>query len=108
MKLNNNIELEAFRKDYKSFLNNQTKQILVCAGTGCMAGGSLNIYDKFAEILSEKGIKADLKLEKHVEKDKVIGLKKSGCHGFCEMGPLVRIEPSGNLYIKVKPSFFLL
>lgn len=33
-----------------------------------------------------------------------IGLKKSGCHGFCEMGPLVRIEPEGILYTKVKLS----
>ena len=32
----------------------------------------------------------------------VVGLKKSGCHGFCEMGPLVRIEPYGWLYTKVK------
>ena len=30
------------------------------------------------------------------------GVKRSGCHGFCEMGPLVRIEPSNYLYIKVK------
>ncbi|NPV54584.1 MAG: NADH-quinone oxidoreductase subunit NuoF [Firmicutes bacterium] len=28
---------------------------------------------------------------------------KSGCHGFCEMGPLVRIEPGGLLYVKVRP-----
>jgi NADH:ubiquinone oxidoreductase subunit F (NADH-binding)/(2Fe-2S) ferredoxin len=32
----------------------------------------------------------------------VVGMKKSGCHGFCEMGPLVRIEPQGWLYTKVK------
>ena len=34
--------------------------------------------------------------------DESIGLKKSGCHGFCEMGPLLRIEPMGWLYLKVK------
>ena len=33
-----------------------------------------------------------------------VGIKKSGCHGFCEMGPLVRVEPKGYLYVKVKPS----
>ena len=31
-------------------------------------------------------------------------MKKSGCHGFCEMGPLLRIDPMGWLYIKVKVS----
>ena len=31
-----------------------------------------------------------------------VGVKKSGCHGFCEMGPLVRIEPYNYLYLKVK------
>ena len=31
-----------------------------------------------------------------------IGITKSGCHGFCEMGPLVRIEPAGILYCGVK------
>ena len=31
-----------------------------------------------------------------------IGLKKSGCHGFCEMGPVLRIEPSKLFYLKVK------
>ena len=34
--------------------------------------------------------------------DDSVGLKKSGCHGFCEMGPLLRIEPQGWLYTKVK------
>ncbi len=33
-----------------------------------------------------------------------VGVKRSGCHGFCEMGPLVRIEPGGLLYTKVKVS----
>ena len=33
-----------------------------------------------------------------------IGIKKSGCHGFCEMGPLVKIEPMGWLYLKVQVS----
>ena len=38
-------------------------------------------------------------LEGHVPHPEV---KKSGCHGFCEMGPLVRIEPYNYLYLKVK------
>ena len=45
-------------------------------------------------------MKCALVLEKDPHGDS-IGLKKSGCHGFCEMGPLLRIEPMGWLYIKV-------
>ena len=41
----------------------------------------------------------ELQKEPH---DGSVGLKKSGCHGFCEMGPLLRIEPQGWLYTKVK------
>ena len=61
----------------------------------------MNIYAKMQEILMERGIKCSLVLEKEPHDDS-IGLKKSGCHGFCEMGPLLRIEPEGILYVKVQ------
>jgi NADH-quinone oxidoreductase subunit F len=87
---------------YKSSLDKQTRKILICAGTGCVAGGALNIYQEFVRIMEEKGINCAVSLEKEPH-DESVGIKKSGCHGFCEMGPLVRIEPWGYLYIKVKP-----
>ncbi|EQB86443.1 NADH-quinone oxidoreductase subunit F [Clostridium punense] len=87
---------------YSNSLKMQTKKILICAGTGCVAGGALDIYDEFLRIMNEKGINCDVSLEKEPH-DESVGMKKSGCHGFCEMGPLVRIEPWGYLYIKVKP-----
>lgn len=92
-------ELDKYREQYKKALSCQHKQILICAGTGCVAGGSLKIYARLKEIMDEKGIACSLKLEK--EPHDSVGLKKSGCHGFCEMGPLLRIEPMGWLYIKV-------
>ena len=101
MRINTREELEARRKEYAASLKTQRKQILICAGTGCVAGGSLNIYARMQEILMERGIKCSLVLEKEPH-DQSIGLKKSGCHGFCEMGPLLRIEPEGILYVKVK------
>lgn len=101
MRINTREELEARRKEYAASLETQSKQILICAGTGCVAGGSLDIYAKMQEILMERGIKCSLVLEKEPH-DHSIGLKKSGCHGFCEMGPLLRIEPEGILYVKVK------
>jgi NADH-quinone oxidoreductase subunit F len=86
---------------YKKSLENQDKKIIICAGTGCVAGGALEIYDEFIKLMKEKNINCELSLEKEPH-DKTVGVKKSGCHGFCEMGPLVRIEPWGYLYIKVK------
>lgn len=101
MKINSRQELELKQKEYRASLNSQKKQILICAGTGCVAGGSLEIYARMKELIEQKGLRCAVKLEKEPHSDS-IGLKKSGCHGFCEMGPLLRIEPLGWLYIKVK------
>ncbi len=92
MRINTRQELKQRRKEYAASLKMQKKQILICAGTGCVAGGSLDIYARIQEILKERGIKCSLVLEKEPH-DESVGLKKSGCHGFCEMGPLLRIEP---------------
>lgn len=101
MKIRTRQELDQKQREYLKSLQNQKKQILVCGGTGCVAGGSLKIFAKLNEIMLEKGINCVVKLEKEPEHDSV-GIKKSGCHGFCEKGPLLRIEPGGILYTKVK------
>ena len=102
MKIGSRQELTSFREVCKKRLACQSKQILVCGGSGCVAGGSLDIYARFKEIMESKGLKVDVVLQDHVDHGDAVGLKKSGCHGFCEMGPLVRIEPAGILYIKCK------
>ena len=83
-----------------SEINNSKCRILICAGTGCLAGGSGKIYNRILELVKENpNIEVEFAPEvAHGE----IGVKKSGCHGFCEMGPLMRIEPAGILYTKVK------
>jgi NADH-quinone oxidoreductase subunit F len=97
-------ELDAKRKQYKAIFDSQKKKVLICAGTGCVAGGALEIYDHFKMILELKGVDYAVELteEPHSKSLNPIGVKKSGCHGFCEMGPIVRIEPHGWLYLKVK------
>ena len=94
-------ELAAFRADCKAALSAQKIRILVCAGTGCVAGGSLDVYQRLIDLCNENKLSVSVELEEHVDHDS-IGIKKSGCHGFCEMGPLVKIEPMGWLYLKVK------
>ena len=100
-KLENFAQLAEFRKQCSDELNSQGKKILICGGTGCIAGGALKIYDKLIKLLEEKSLKVSVSLEKHVDHPDV-GVKRSGCNGFCEMGPLVRIDPQGWLYTKVK------
>ena len=85
----------------KEALDREKCKILVCGGTGCVAGGSLQIFDRLQALLQEKGLNVEVELA-HEPHGDVVGMKKSGCHGFCEMGPLVRIEPQGWLYTKVK------
>ena len=77
-------DLRVFREACKKELDSQEKKILICAGTGCIAGGSLNIYNRFLELCKDSGLNVQVSLENHV--DHPIGAKKTGCNGFCEMG----------------------
>lgn len=93
-------ELKKFREESLSSYQSQTTKIIVCAGTGCVAGGSLEVYSRLKELMETHNIHVSVELEKDPH-DNTVGLKKSGCHGFCEMGPLLRIDPQGWLYTKV-------
>ncbi|UCE62203.1 MAG: NAD(P)H-dependent oxidoreductase subunit E [Phycisphaerales bacterium] len=68
-------------------------EVLVCAGTGCLANGSLAVVESLERSICSRKLTAELKL----------GLKTTGCHGFCEKGPLVVIQPKGIFYKGVKP-----
>lgn len=64
--------------------------VLVCQGTGCVSGGSGHIFSALREELENTGRAED------------ISIKRTGCHGFCQQGPLLVIEPEGIFYTKVK------
>ena len=131
-RITNVSELDAAVKQAETMLHADSHRILVCAGTGCLAGGSQKIYDRFCEMAKQsEGVKVEFvpeaeyagaekttnteaeeknsETELHQteqiavnEESCHVSVKKSGCHGFCEMGPLVRIEPYNYIYIKVK------
>lgn len=94
-------QLTELRSTWKDGYQKEKSRILICAGTGCVANGSLVIYEALKKEVSERGLYADVQM---MLEDGCAGVTvvKSGCHGFCEMGPLVRIEPAGILYTKVK------
>lgn len=104
MRLNSREDLIKARRAAKNRMESEKFRILICAGTGCLAGGSAGIYEKMCELVAGN---SDVEVEfgagvAHGPNGECPGVKKSGCHGFCEMGPLVRIEPYNYLYIKVK------
>ena len=100
MSIESRQQLIECRKEFKKALDCQYKQVVICGGSGCVAGGSLKVYDRMKQLMEERGLRVDVVLQ-HESHDESVGLKHSGCHGFCQMGPLMRIEPMGLLYIKV-------
>ena len=81
----------------------QVPSVLICAGTGCIAGGAMKIYDNLKAECEQRGLKVYVGLKHDTDEEKSLHVKMSGCHGFCEMGPLVHIEPMGVMYIHVQP-----
>jgi NADH:ubiquinone oxidoreductase subunit F (NADH-binding)/(2Fe-2S) ferredoxin/Pyruvate/2-oxoacid:ferredoxin oxidoreductase delta subunit len=65
---------------------------LVCGGTGCESSKSDDIYKKLKEYAEKAGI------------SKEVQIVKTGCFGFCEKGPIVKILPDESFYVEVKPS----
>ncbi|MEW6050132.1 MAG: NADH-ubiquinone oxidoreductase-F iron-sulfur binding region domain-containing protein [Candidatus Zixiibacteriota bacterium] len=80
------------QKEYTQKQAAYPHKVIVCCGTGCLANGARKIVDAFEKILSERKVK-DFSVE---------AVKETGCHGFCEQGPLVVIEPEGIFYTRVK------
>jgi len=70
--------------------SNKRHVILVCQGTGCVSGGSEHLFSALNDALETSGNGED------------ILVKRTGCHGFCQQGPLTVIEPQGIFYTKVK------
>ena len=91
-RLANVSELEDLRQSIIQKRDPNLPYITVCAGTGCRAFGAEEVIIAFKEEIERR----DLKVEVDV------GLKITGCHGFCERGPLVVIRPNGVLYQRVK------
>ena len=66
-----------------------TKTLLLCGGTGCVSSGSRKLHDRLQQELQEKSLEG-------------ISLKFTGCHGFCEQGPIVIVQPDNVFYCKVE------
>ena len=90
--------IEKIAKDYKDAYKKITGRVVICGGTGCIAGGSLKVYEAFQKEMEKRKIGFCLQITKDCHENY---LSLSGCRGFCAMGPLVSV---GDIfYTKVKP-----
>ena len=90
-----NINIKEEQKRAQEEIKKQGLRVLVCAGTGCVANGSLKVIEKFKELGADVSILTDY--------DKMT-IVPTGCHGFCEQGVLVIIPDKDVTYVKVKVS----
>ena len=102
-----NIEdLSREREKAVAEMNGYDCRVLVCSGTGCIATGSNKIHQLFKELIGDDPA-VQLEFAPHDEDahDPKVGVHKTGCQGFCELGPLVRIQKGGKTvqYVKVQP-----
>ena len=95
------INISVCAKEYNEKLSAVKRRIIICAGTGCVANGSLKFRDALLKELARHNLNINTDLENEDLKKDSHYVSKSGCQGFCQMGPLMRIEPMGLLYIKV-------
>ncbi len=72
-------------------MNQIKNHILVCGGTGCRASKGEDIIESLRQAVQHNGLEQEIQVV------------KTGCFGFCEKGPIVKIIPDNTFYVHVKP-----
>ncbi|MEE8414122.1 MAG: (2Fe-2S) ferredoxin domain-containing protein, partial [Dehalococcoidales bacterium] len=90
-RINSTAELEELRKDILSKRDPDKPSITLCSGTACHATGSEKVANAIEQELEQQGLKGK------------VDFRRTGCHGFCEKGPIVVIYPGEICYLQVTP-----
>jgi NADH:ubiquinone oxidoreductase subunit F (NADH-binding)/(2Fe-2S) ferredoxin/NAD-dependent dihydropyrimidine dehydrogenase PreA subunit len=85
-------ELEELRGRLRAARDPNHVWVMLCAGTGCLACGCESVAAAFRQKIRDEGL------------DETVHLKLTGCHGFCERGPLAVIQPQGVFYQRLSPA----
>jgi len=89
--INSPAELEEFRKNVLSKRDPNKPCITLCSGSACNASGSIEVAAAIEEEIQKQGLSAD------------VDIRRTGCHGFCERGPIVVIHPEEICYFNIVP-----
>lgn len=90
-KINHFEELDALRRQIEEAHKRYEKTIMICGGTGCQASKAQKVIESLEAELAAQGLAG-----------KVL-VRTTGCHGFCEQGPIMVFEPSNLLYCHIGP-----
>ena len=90
-KINTINDLETLRGKLQSYRKSFRKTLILCGGTGCQASRSRDLIDNIQTELVKQGLAMD------------ILVRATGCHGFCEQGPILVVDPDNTFYCHVSP-----
>jgi len=90
-RINSPAELEELRKGILSKRDPNKPCITLCSGTACHASGSEDVAASIEEEIKKQGLSGK------------VDFRKTGCHGFCEKGPIVVIHPEKTCYLQIEP-----
>jgi NADH-quinone oxidoreductase subunit F len=90
-RINSPEELESARQELLSRKDPKKPCITVCSGTACVATGAREVVTALESELEEQGLQGK------------VDLRRTGCHGFCEKGPIVVHDPGETCYLQVTP-----
>jgi NADH:ubiquinone oxidoreductase subunit F (NADH-binding)/(2Fe-2S) ferredoxin/NAD-dependent dihydropyrimidine dehydrogenase PreA subunit len=85
--------LAALREAAIQAVDKSHQVVRVCLGPGCLARGADKVAAALVKAVEDRGLDAAVRPL----------IKQTGCHGFCAVGPLLQIDPSGLFYARVKP-----
>ncbi|MEI6901221.1 MAG: NAD(P)H-dependent oxidoreductase subunit E, partial [Bacteroidota bacterium] len=84
-------ELRKFREKLISQRDAGKTRITLCCGSACNASGSMEVAARIEEEIQAQGLTGEVEI------------RKTGCHGFCERGPIIVHHPDEITYLKIKP-----
>ena len=92
LRMNSPADLEEYRKSVLSERDPDKPCITLCSGSACHASGSAEVAAALEEEIDKQGLRGS------------VDLRRTGCHGFCERGPIVGIYPEEICYFNIAPA----
>lgn len=96
-------DLAELKERARAAMSAEKVRVVVCGGTGCTSNGSHDVYQALVAAVAAQNLPVKVDLLDEAQMD-ALSVRYSGCSGFCEVGPIVRIFPQNYFYVRVSPA----